>query len=207
MCRLNFIAPSRVNKPITRAFWYRNMRTEAIAKSAIGNLIIKVLGSAMESRFRYRFFSPAKILTAVGDLFGKIVLEVGCGTGYFTIPAAGLIGDEGHLVAIDVLPESVEFVSRKVQSASLKNVSVIKADALATGMDAGSFHAVLLFGVIPSPMLPLNLLLPEMHRILKTDGILAVWPPIPGWLPGSITESALFRYSSRLNGVYNFRRK
>jgi ubiquinone/menaquinone biosynthesis C-methylase UbiE len=34
---------------------------------------------------------------------GQTVLEVGCGTEFFTIPAAKLIGDEGCLVAMDAL--------------------------------------------------------------------------------------------------------
>jgi demethylmenaquinone methyltransferase/2-methoxy-6-polyprenyl-1,4-benzoquinol methylase len=166
-----------------------------------------MLGMAMESRFRCRFFGPVNILRGVDYLNGQAVLEVGCGTGFFTMPAAKLIGDAGRLVAIDVVPESVEFVSRKVQAAGLKNVCVIKADALCTGLASESFDAVLLFGVIPSPMLPLKRLLPEMQRILKLGGTLAVWPPIPfGRVPRSIIQSGLFKYSSKRNSVYNFTR-
>jgi demethylmenaquinone methyltransferase/2-methoxy-6-polyprenyl-1,4-benzoquinol methylase len=182
------------------------MDTKTIAESTIGKLFIKVLAAGMESRFRYRFFGPMNILRGADILPGQIVLEVGCGTGYFTLPAARLIGGQGCLVAMDVLSESVELVSRKVQTANLNNVRVIKGDALDTGLDAESFHAVLLFGVIPAPMLPLTQLLPEMHRILKAKGSLAVWPPIPGWLPQSILQSSLFTFTSKRNGVHNFRR-
>jgi ubiquinone/menaquinone biosynthesis C-methylase UbiE len=180
------------------------MRSEAIAKSAVGKLIVQVLGAAMESRFRYRFFSPTTILGGVDNLSGNIVLEVGCGTGYFTVPAARLIGDQGSLIAIDVLSESIELVSKKVETANLENVHVVKGDALATKLIDESFHTVLLFGVIPSPMLPLNRLLPELHRVLKAEGTLAVWTPIPGWFPQSILQSGLFAYSSKRNGVHNF---
>ncbi len=120
------------------------MDTETIAKSTIGKLYIKVLAAGMESRFRYRFFGPMKILRGADILPGQIVLEVGCGTGYFTLPAA--------------------------------------------------------------PMLPLSRLLPEMHRVLKAVGSLAVWPPIPGWLPQAIIQSGLFAFTSKRNGVHNFRR-
>jgi ubiquinone/menaquinone biosynthesis C-methylase UbiE len=182
------------------------MNTETIAKSKTGKFFIKVLAAGMESRFRYRFFGPVNILKGADLLPGQTVLEVGCGTGYFTIPAARLIGEQGCLVAMDVLPESVELVSKKVQAANLENVRAIKGDAMDTGLDAGSFHTVLLFGVIPAPMLPLNRLLPEMHRILKPEGTLAVWPPVPGWLPGSILKSGLFSFTSKRNGVHNFKR-
>lgn len=183
------------------------MKSQTIARSPVGRLFVRMLGMAMESRFRYRFFGPVNILRGVDNLDGQTVLEVGCGTGYFTVPAAKLIGDAGRLVAIDVVPESVEFVSRKVQAAGLKNVSVIKADALCTGLNPESFHTVLLFGVIPSPMLPLNRLLREMQRVLKPGGTLAVWPPIPfGWVPRSIIQSGLFKFSNKRSSVYNFTR-
>jgi demethylmenaquinone methyltransferase/2-methoxy-6-polyprenyl-1,4-benzoquinol methylase len=135
---------------------------------------------------------------------GQTVLEVGSGTGYFTVTAAQLIGDQGCLVAMDVLPVSIEAVSKKVQTANLKNVRVVKGDAMNTMLDAASMDAVLLFGVIPAPMLPLNRLLPEMHRILKPGGTMAVWPPI--WIRQSILRSGLFTYACKRNGVFNFRR-
>jgi demethylmenaquinone methyltransferase/2-methoxy-6-polyprenyl-1,4-benzoquinol methylase len=182
------------------------MDTNTIAQSNIGKLFIRILAAGMESRFRYRFFGPMRILRGVNILSRQTVLEVGCGTGYFTLPVATLIGDKGKLVAIDVVPESVHLVSQKVKAANLKNVQVIEGDAQKTGLDTESFDTVLLFGIIPAPMLPLARLLPEMHRILKVNGTLAVWPPIPGWLPQAIRQSGLFTFICKRNGVYNFRR-
>lgn len=98
------------------------MNAEKIAMSPLGELFIKVLAAGMESRFRYKFFDPMNILMGTENLLGRIVLEVGCGTGFFTLPAARLIGEQGRLVAMDVLCDSVEIVSKKVQAAELKNV-------------------------------------------------------------------------------------
>jgi ubiquinone/menaquinone biosynthesis C-methylase UbiE len=182
------------------------MNIEIFSRSTIGKFIIRLLGKAMESRFRYRFFNPLNILQGVDSLHRQSVLEIGCGTGFFTLPAARLIGEQGSLVAMDILSESVELVSRKVEAAELQNVSVVKGDAMDTGLGTESFNTVLLFGVIPAPMLPLTRLLPEMYRVLKAEGSLAVWPPIPGWLPRSILKSGLFTLVNKQNGVYNFKR-
>ena len=182
------------------------MNTETFANSKITHFIFRIVGAAMECRFRYRFFSPIKILRGADFQPGQNVLEVGCGTGFYTVSAAQLIGDHGCLVAMDVLPVSIEQVSKKMKAANLKNVRVIKGDAINTELDTGSMDTVLLFGVIPAPMLPLNRLLPEMHRVLKLEGTLAVWPPFPGWLPQSILKSGLFTYAGKRNSVYNFRR-
>jgi ubiquinone/menaquinone biosynthesis C-methylase UbiE len=180
------------------------MNTEAFANSTIGQFFIRVMAAVMESRLRYRFFGPMPILRGADIQPGQTVLELGCGTGFFTLPAAKLIGDQGSLVAMDVLPASVEAVSKKVQTANLKNVRVVQGDALNTRLDAETMDAVLLFGVLPAPMLPLDRLLPEMRRILKPGGTMAVWPP--SWVPQSIPRSGLFAYTCKRNGVFNFRR-
>ncbi|SYZ72053.1 conserved hypothetical protein [Candidatus Zixiibacteriota bacterium] len=182
------------------------MNTETFAKTKVGKVALKILGAVMESRFRYRFFGPARILAAADIQPGRSVLEIGCGTGYFTVPAAGMVGERGSLTAIDILSESVEFVTKRVRAAGLTNVRVIKADALDTGFNDGSFDTVLLFGVIPAPMLPLHRLLAELHRVLKPDGTLAVWPPVPGLLPKSILQSHLFTLAGKRNSVYTFKR-
>ena len=105
---------------------------------------------------------------------------------------------------MDILPASIETVSEKVQTAGLKNVSVVKGDALNTKLDDESMDAVLLFGVVPAPMLPLDRLLPEVHRVLKPGGIMAVWPAI--WVRQSIPKSGLFTFVSKRDGVLNFKR-
>ena len=161
----------------------------------------------MGSKARRWLMNPIKTLQGAGIQPGQTVLEVGWGTGFFTIPAAKLIGDQGCLVAMDALSEYTKRVSKKVQAAGLENVRVIKRDALDTGLDTASIDKVLLFGVIPFPFLPLNRLLPEMHRILKTQGTLAVWLfPVSGWVPKSILQSGLFTYVGKQSGVYNYRR-
>ena len=180
------------------------MKIEAYADSKIGNLIVKVAGAAMESRLRYRFSGPMKILRGADIQPGQTVLEVGCGTGFHTVSAAQLIGDQGRLVAMDMLSDYIERVSKKVEAAALKNVHIVKRDAMETGLDAESFDTVLLFSVIPSPTLPLNRFLPEMHRVLKPEGTLAV-TTFP-WVLRSIRGSGLFTHISKRNGVYNFRR-
>ena len=186
------------------------MNTEDLGNSKILNLLFKPAGVMMESRLRQWLMNPLKTLRGAGIQSGQTVLEVGCGTGFFTIPAAQLIGDEGCLVAMDVSSGFIEEVSKKVQIANLNNVRILKRDALDTGLDTGSIDKVLLFSVIPFPLLPLNQLLPEMHRVLKPERTLVVWlfpPAVHLWVPKSILGSELFSYLNKQNGVYNYKRQ
>ena len=185
------------------------MNAEDLGNLKLLNLIFKPAGILMGSRARRRLMNPIKTLKGANIQPGQTVLEVGCGTGFFTIPAAELIGDDGCLVAMDPLSDYVKEVSKKVESAGLKNVRVVKRDALDAKLDTASIDKVLLFGVIPFPMLPLNRLLPEMHRVLKAEGTLAVWlfpPKVHFWVPKSILQFGLFTYVGKQNGVYNYNR-
>jgi demethylmenaquinone methyltransferase/2-methoxy-6-polyprenyl-1,4-benzoquinol methylase len=183
------------------------MNTEDLGNSKMLNLLFKPAGMLMGSRVRRWLMKPEKTLKAAGIRPGQSVLEVGCGTGFFTIPAARMIGDDGCLVAMDALADYTRQVSKKVEVAGLKNVRVVKHDALNTGLDDASMDIALLFGVLPWPALPLSRLLPEMHRVIKPEGFMAVWLfPVSGWVPGAILRSGLFTFASKRNGVYNYRR-
>ena len=185
------------------------MNTEDLGNLKILNLLFKPAGAMMGSRLRQWLSSPVKTLIGADIQPGQTVLEVGCGTGFFTIPAARMIGDQGSLVAMDVLSDYIDRVSEKVEAADLKNVRVVKRDALDTGLDTESIDTALLFGVIPFPALPLNRLLPEMHRVLKPGGTLAVWlfpPVVQSWVPKSISRSGLFTHERKRNGVHKFSR-
>ena len=185
------------------------MKTEDLGNSKILNLIFKPSGAMMGSRIRAWLSDPFKTIAGADIQPGQTVLEVGCGTGFFTIPASKLIGEQGELIALDVSSGFIEVVHKKVQRAGLKNVRILKRDALDTGLDAASIDKALLFGVIPFPLLPLNQLLPEMHRVLKPEGSMAVWlfpPLVHAWVPKSILRSGLFTYLNKRNGVYNYER-
>jgi len=164
------------------------------------------IATVLESPIRRRFNDPVKTVKAAGIRSGQEVLEVGCGTGFFTIPAAKLVGDEGCIHAIDLYPPAIEFVEEKVRDAHISNVRLTNTDAMDSGLPSSSFDLVLLFGVIPAPVLPLDRLLPEMHRLLKPEGALAVWTAFPWWSSTSVTRSRLFTYTRKENGVHNFQK-
>lgn len=181
------------------------MKSEQLGSSKFLNLLLKPAGLSMGSTLRKRIMNPVKTLQAADVKPGETILEVGCGTGFFTIPAAQMIGEQGHLIAMDVMSGYLEQVSKKVQAAGLKNVRIIKRDALDTGLESESVDKILLFGVLPFPSLPLNHLLPEMHRILKPDGRIAVWMfPVSFGVPTLIVKSGLFSFINKQNDVYNY---
>lgn len=184
------------------------MNAEDLGNSRILNWLFKPAGMVMESSLREFLMNPVKTLQGADIQPGQTVLEVGSGTGFFTIPAAQMIGVEGKLIAMEPLAHFSRRISEKAQRADLRHVRVIQRDALNTGLDNACIDRVLLFGVIPFPLLPLNRLLPEMRRVLRREGILAVWlfpPLVHGWVPKAIRQSGLFADMKKQKGVYTFK--
>jgi ubiquinone/menaquinone biosynthesis C-methylase UbiE len=183
------------------------MKTEDLGNSKIINLIFKPAGILMGSRVRKWLMNPDKTLQIANLQPSQTVLEVGCGTGFFTIPAAQMIGDRGCLIAMDASAGFLKEVTQKVQKANLNNVSIMQRDALNTELETASIDKVLLFGVIPFPLLPLDKLLPEMHRVLKPEATMAVWlfpPLVHSWVSKAIIHSNLFDRINERNNVYNY---
>ncbi len=63
------------------------MNTEALAHTWRAT-IIRIMASMMESRLRYRLFGPSQILRGADIHPGQTILELGCGTGFFSLAAA-----------------------------------------------------------------------------------------------------------------------
>ena len=71
------------------------------------------------------------------------VLDVGCGAGAATIPAARAVSPGGHVTAIDIAEPMLDRTEHAAQAAGLGNVAVQHADAAAPPFPARSFDAVL----------------------------------------------------------------
>jgi len=129
------------------------------------------------------FRDPYEALDTAGLEPGQKVLEVGCGPGFFTVPAARIVGEKGKVCALDINPLAVERVQQKIEQESVTNVETILADAARTGLPDQSFDLAFVFG-FARPIGGMENILTELHRLLKPAGILSIEgrPQIPGEL-------------------------
>ena len=117
--------------------------------------------------------NPYKLLRAAGLKQGQKVLEVGCGPGFFTIPAAKIVGEEGLIYAIDINPFAIRRVEKKIGKEGLKNVKPSLTNASNTGLAESSIDLAFLFG-LPYVAGGLGNVMSEMHRILKPGALLSL---------------------------------
>jgi ubiquinone/menaquinone biosynthesis C-methylase UbiE len=120
-----------------------------------------------------QFFDPDIILKGLGiqNLTGTIV-DMGCGYGTFTIPAARM--NQGVIYALDIEKKVVITTQEKARKAGLKNVHAIQRDfmTLGTGLTDGSCEYVMLFNILHAEE-PLKILA-EARRILEPGGRVGV---------------------------------
>lgn len=179
--------------------------TNKVEKLSVYNRIHFRMMSFVHDTLYGLFLNPYKLLNAAGLKPGQKVLEVGCGPGFFTIPAAKIVGEKGKVYALDVNPVAVETVRRKIMENNLKNVKIMLADASETGLPDESIDVAFLFGVIHA-LKDVDAVMREMHRILKVKGILSVQK---SWwsekrLLDAVTKNNLFSFREKNSRVFKF---
>ncbi|MGH2514208.1 MAG: class I SAM-dependent methyltransferase [Ktedonobacterales bacterium] len=75
---------------------------------------------------RQAALKPEKLLRSLGLTSGQTIADIGCGPGFFTLPAADIVGPHGLVIAGDVQGEMLSAVRSRVAERDLQNVRVVK---------------------------------------------------------------------------------
>jgi len=75
---------------------------------------------------------------------GKGVADIGAGSGWFTLRAARRVGPAGTVYAVDINPEAIDYIDRKVRREALSNVKTILSNSDDPLLPKDSVDAVLL---------------------------------------------------------------
>jgi ubiquinone/menaquinone biosynthesis C-methylase UbiE len=104
---------------------------------------------------------------------GERLLEIGPGTGYYTLDLATWVGDQGTVEVLDIQQQMLDHTIRAARERGLWNVHPTRADAQDLDWDDDSFDAAILItvlGEIPDQDAALR----EIARVLKPGGRLIV---------------------------------
>lgn len=116
---------------------------------------------------------PYEVLEAAGLQQGQDVLEVGCGPGFFTVPAARMVGEEGSVHTLDINPLALEKIRQKLDREGVANVVPVLADAARTGLPSRSFDLIFVFG-LAHPIGDVDEIMTELDRLLRPTGVLSI---------------------------------
>lgn len=122
--------------------------------------------------------SGERTIDRLGLRPGMSVLDVACGSGASTLPAARRVGPTGRVIGIDLSERMVEMGRDKARRARLDQIEFRTADMSNTGFADESFDAVVcVFGVSFAPDMPG--FVADLWRMVKPGGRLAIttWGP------------------------------
>jgi len=127
----------------------------------------------MAFNFKIRdFFRPRRdIVKEVGIKEGFHVLDYGCGSGSYVTAVAELVGKPGKIYALDINPLAIKMVEEIIAKKQLPNVETILSDCN-TGLPSDSIDIILLYDTFHD-LVDQNMVLEELHRVLKPNGILS----------------------------------
>jgi SAM-dependent methyltransferase len=83
---------------------------------------------ALEDPQRDAYQKPHEVLSALGLKSGEIIADIGAGSGYFTFRLAQHVGTKGRVYAVDVSPEMILHINRRIRDFKLNNVVSVLAD-------------------------------------------------------------------------------
>jgi ubiquinone/menaquinone biosynthesis C-methylase UbiE len=83
--------------------------------------------TVIHPRKKEAFLSPIKVIEQMGLLEGNVVIDFGCGSGYWALPMAKIVGTKGLVIAIDTYEENLRVLKSKAQKEGVNNIRYFKA--------------------------------------------------------------------------------
>ena len=138
-------------------------------------------GYFIDNPIRRLFHNPVKI---VGPYVkpGMTVMDVGCGMGFCSIAMAKLVGDGGHVIAVDLQQKMLDVLRRRAMMSGVTNrirLHKCESNHLGVAVQADFVLAFMMIHEVPDQ----RRLFSEIHACLKPGGKLLVAEPkihVPG---------------------------
>jgi len=96
---------------------------------------------------RRKSMPPEEILKISGLKEGQYFVDIGAGIGYFSIPAAEIVGKNGIVYALDISGELLEELDKRVFEKKIDNIKSIKIEANSFPLEKNSVDHVFLCNV------------------------------------------------------------
>jgi ubiquinone/menaquinone biosynthesis C-methylase UbiE len=119
------------------------------------------------------FITRARLREILEAKQGERVLEVGPGTGYYTLDVAEWVGPGGSVDIVDLQQDMLDHTMRRAGERGLANITPTQGDATALPFEDGTYDAAFLvtvLGEVPDQDAALR----ELARVLKPGGRLVV---------------------------------
>ena len=113
------------------------------------------------------------LLTNLGIKRGMSICDMGCGNGFYTLQLAKMVGEKGHLYAVDIQPEMLKFLNDRADKQGVKNISPILGTFTNPRLPNGKIDLILCVDVYHEFSHP-EQMLSAMRDSLSPDGLVAL---------------------------------
>ena len=118
-----------------------------------------------------KFLNPAEVVAQSGLMQGEVVADLGCGNGFYVLPAAQMVGPSGSVIAVDVMEAKLAATVSIASQFGYKNVKIVKADLAKPILDIPENSVdMVIVGNILHEINQQDGLIRNIYRILKTPG-------------------------------------
>lgn len=125
-----------------------------------------------------KFLNPAEVVAQTGLMQGQVVADLGCGNGFYVLPAAQMIGPSGMVWAVDVQTSKLAATVSIANQFGYRNVRVVQANLGKPLFDIppGTCDLVIV-GNILHEIEQKDELIKNIYRVLKSPGrvVLVEW--------------------------------
>ncbi|HXX88205.1 MAG TPA: class I SAM-dependent methyltransferase [Candidatus Acidoferrum sp.] len=118
---------------------------------------------------RKEWQNPEAILVSVGLQPGFTFMDVGCGDGFFTLPAARIVGNKGRVYALDVDEDAIGRLRERASQEDLVNLTLEVGEAEKLILCEGCADIVF-FGIVLHDFKSAAKVLSNARKMLKRDG-------------------------------------
>jgi ubiquinone/menaquinone biosynthesis C-methylase UbiE len=122
---------------------------------------------------RIKMLPPDETLKKLGLKGGDIIADIGCGNGYFAIPALKIVGPAGRVYAVDTSDEMLEQLRQRLSETQFQNIIITRGGEHDPGLEDESITFVLMSNVLHE-IEDRVLFLKRIKKALKRGGKLAV---------------------------------
>ena len=120
---------------------------------------------------RRKWQNPEAILADIGLKSGLTVIDVGCGGGFFALPAAKIVGELGRVYGLDADPQSISNLKGLAVAEGLNNLTLTlgKAEEVVLCKKCAD---MLFFGIVLHDFQDPAKVLKNAKKMVKPTGIL-----------------------------------